>query len=145
MRTYWSSKADQARDMDFDLPRQLLNWAESSDYKIQNEDVYFILHQDEYRVFYSRASQSIQCYYLGYGYDCVTEPIDSFEELEDILEFIEENKEMELILTPVVEKIGKEIKGKSVRWHGSGALQEYWTQRLKEELGEKYYQKAYRL
>lgn len=80
-------------------------WGRANASGYENNGPYFTLMWDQYRVVYSRTSKRIQCYYLGYGHDTVEKPFDEFENLEEIIEFIENSRDMPLFRTEIIRRV----------------------------------------
>jgi hypothetical protein len=132
MRDYWLTKAEWAKELDFDLVKELYEWAQDNGIKILSEEVYFMLCMDEFRVVYSRASERLQCYYVGYGHDTVERSLFDFDNLDEILEWIEHSKGMELKYTKLIHKVQSELMGYKARDY-----EKKWNERLREYLNGK--------
>lgn len=69
-------------------------------YKIENTGKCLYAKEDQYVVLYSRQSDLLQCYYLGYGHDAVTCSLQDFRDLDHIILWQEEQKSMTLSESP---------------------------------------------
>ena len=69
-------------------------------YKIENSGKCLFAKQEEYVVMYSRTSDLLQCYYLGYGHDAVKCSLQSFRDTDHIILWQEELKSMTLTESP---------------------------------------------
>jgi len=126
------SLPEKARLIDLDLVNELYKWAEDNGIEILSEEVYFILCMDEFRVVYSRASERLQCYYVGYGHDTVERSLFDFEDLDEILAWIEHSKGMELKYTEVIHRVQSELMG-----HKASDYEKRWNERLRYYLNKK--------
>jgi hypothetical protein len=116
VKEYEYTKAEWARELDFNMPAELYRWAKDNKIKVVNEERYFIVCFDEYRVFYSRASQRIQCYYIDYGHDFVERKMDDFKDLKHLLKWINYNREnLTTHRTDAIHQVSKEFLGLT-RW-----------------------------
>jgi hypothetical protein len=105
------TKSEKAERLDFDIVTELLEWGLKNATKVDTEEIYFILKFEEYYVVYSRASERIQCYYVGYGHDAVDKCIWDFENLKEVIEFIEASKDMECRKTDLIRRVQREMEG----------------------------------
>jgi hypothetical protein len=65
-------------------------------YQIENNGKCLLAKLDEYVMLYSRSSNLLQCYYLGFGHCSVTCSLQDFRDADHIILWQEEQKSMEL-------------------------------------------------
>ena len=114
MRQYYPPTGpEKAEAKDHAPVVEFREWGKANAQAYQNEEAYFTLIWDNYRVVYSRTSKRIQCYYLGYGYDSVEKSFYDFDSLEEIIEFIEASRDMPIIRTDVIHKVYEQTIGRT--------------------------------
>ena len=57
-----------------------------------------IFEKEEARLFYSRRTNSLQLYWIGYGHQQITAPLDQFNQVEDIILWMELLNQVELVV-----------------------------------------------
>lgn len=94
----------------YGLPQKLYEWAVLQGYKIVVEENYFIIEDGDYRIMYSKVSRALQCYYLGFGYDCKEARMRDFDKFSDVLKYIKDCREMEIIIGSSIEDMTMQQK-----------------------------------
>lgn len=81
-----------------DLEEDLYLWAKAQGYKVTLEFLYYIIKDQEFCMSYSKKSKSFTCWYEGFGYDDKSMSDTSFEDFEDLLNWIQECRDMEIVI-----------------------------------------------
>ena len=76
------------------LGLKLMDWAEAQGYSVQKEERYYIIRDQEYYVLYTKTSHKLQCYYEGYGKNQKEVDIQDYNELDELLDFIESSRDV---------------------------------------------------
>ena len=88
-----------------DLEEDLYLWAKAQGYKVFLEFNYYIIKDQEFCMSYSKKSKSFTCWYEGYGYDDKSLCHKAFSDFEDLLEWIQECRDMEIIIGHTYEEM----------------------------------------
>ena len=75
-------------------------------FSVDNQQEGVIFKQKEWRIFYSKVTNELQCYYIGYGNCAVFCSLLNFNTADDIIHWSEENKHMTLIEPePIIDRL----------------------------------------
>ena len=88
-----------------DLEEDLYLWAKAQDYKVSLEFDYYIIKDQEFCMSYSKKSKVFCCWYQGFGYDDKSLCASSFSDFEDLLDWIQECRDMEIVIGHTYEEM----------------------------------------
>ena len=88
-----------------DLEEDLYLWGKAQGYNVTLEFNYYIIKDEEFCMSYSKSSKSFCCWYQGFGYDDKTLCSSAFTDLEDLLDWIQECRDMEIVIGHTYEEM----------------------------------------
>ena len=88
-----------------DLEEDLYLWAKARGYKVFLEFDYYIIKDQEFCMSYSKKSKAFCCWYQGFGYDDKSLCSSAFSDFEDLLDWIQECRDMEIVIGHTYEEM----------------------------------------
>jgi hypothetical protein len=88
-----------------DLEEDLFLWGKAQGYKVSLEFEYYIIRDEEFCMSYSRKSKSFTCWYQGFGYDDKSLCASAFSDFQDLLDWIQECRDMEIVIGHTYEEM----------------------------------------
>ena len=87
------------------LEEDLYLWGKAQGYKVLLEFDYYIIKDEEFCMSYSKKSKAFTCWYQGFGYDDKSLCSTAFSDLEDLLDWIQECRDMEIVIGHTYEEM----------------------------------------
>ena len=79
------SNRDISLSRDFQIIKDLVIVMKESGWNQISDKFTIIFEKEEARLFYSRRTNCLQLYWIGYGHQQITAPLDQFNHVEDIV------------------------------------------------------------
>ena len=92
------SNRDISLSRDFQIIKDLVIVMKESGWNQISDKFTIIFEKEEARLFYSRRTNSLQLYWIGYGHQQITAPLDQFNQVEDIILWMELLNQVELVV-----------------------------------------------
>ena len=89
-------KRDISLSRDFQIIKDLVVVMRESGWNQISDKFTIIFEKEEARLFYSRRTNSLQLYWVGYGHQQITAPLDQFNVVEDIILWMDLLNQVEL-------------------------------------------------
>jgi hypothetical protein len=90
------SKRELSLSRDFQIIRDLVIVMRESGWNQISDKFTIIFEKEEARLFYSRRSGSLQLYWVRYGHQQITAPLEQFKRVEDIIQWMDMLYQIEL-------------------------------------------------
>ena len=90
------SNRDISLSRDFQIIKDLVIVMRESGWNQISDKFTIIFKKEEARLFYSRRTNSLQLYWVGYGHQQIQAPLDQFNGVEDIILWMELLNQVEL-------------------------------------------------